>query len=401
MEEVLFSISVMCLAILLLIFLLKKIQQPYLIAYVLAGILLGPYVTGVYKDSGNITALGEVGIILMMFFLGIEIEIPDNKSLLRMPLIAQAIKTLLSSVFAVMVGEWLNWDVGFIVLLIIIMSFNSTAVVSEFLRKNNELNTPIVKTVLNVLLLQDFLVAPVFTAFQFLSTAKIDISQIIFAIVACILIFLLLRAIRNRNLSQWQPFRELENDHELQVFAGMFICLGFALLASFIGLTPAVGSFIAGVYIGRLDAFNWLERVLHPFKIFFVSLFFVSVGLMLDLRYIGQHYEPILVITTVVLLINSVIGVLVFRIMKFHWKDCIYAGALLSQTGEFGLLACSLAFKMQIINENFFKTALAVLGLSLTFSTIWMTLLRKLIYSPGEINKLKKKLVWTHNSIFS
>jgi CPA2 family monovalent cation:H+ antiporter-2 len=174
MQELLLSVSVMCLVILLLIYLFKKLQQPYLIAYLLAGILLGPYVTGIYKDSGSITALGEIGIVLMMFFLGIEIEIPDNKSLLRKPFVAQGIKTLFSFIFAFIVGEWLSWSVGFILLLTIILSFNSTAVVSEFLRKNKELHTPIGKTVLNILLLQDFLVAPVFTAFQFIRKSEID-----------------------------------------------------------------------------------------------------------------------------------------------------------------------------------------------------------------------------------
>jgi CPA2 family monovalent cation:H+ antiporter-2 len=206
-----------------------------------------------------------------------------------------------------------------------------------------------------------------------------------------VLIFFLLRAIRNRNLAQWEPFKELKNDHELQVFTGTFLCLGFALLASFVGLTPAVGSFIAGVYIGRLDAFNWLERVLRPFKIFFVSLFFVSVGLMIDFQYLSQYYKVILMITAVVVLINSLFGVIVFRIMKFPWHESIYSGALLSQTGEFGLLACSLAFQMQIINDGFYKTTLAVLGLSLLFSTVWMTVFRKLIHLPIEARRAGKR----------
>jgi len=382
MEELLFSVSVMCLVILLLIFLFKKLQQPYLIAYVLAGILLGPYVTGIYKDSGNIASLGEIGVVLMMFFLGIEIEIPDNKSLLRKPVVVQIIKTVFGFLFAFIVGEWSGWSIGFVLLLTIILSFNSTAVVSEFLRKNKELHTPIGKTVLNILLLQDFLVAPVFTAFQFIRKSEIDLLRIISSILCCVLIFFLLRAIRNRNLSQWQPFRDLKDDHDLQVFTGTFVCLGFALFASSIGLTPAIGSFIAGVYIGRLDAFNWLDRVLRPFKIFFVSLFFVSVGLMVDFQYVSQHYRQVLLITTVVLLINSLFGVVVFRIMKFPWPESIYSGALLSQTGEFGLLACSLAFQTQIINDGFYKTTLAVLAFSLLLSSIWMTVLRKLILLP-------------------
>lgn len=170
------------------------------------------------------------------------------------------------------------------------------------------------------------------------------------------------------------------SDHELQVFAGALIALGFAVIASFIGLSPAIGSFMAGIYIGRTNAFHWLEHVLRPFKIFFVAFFFFSVGLMLDLNYILDHYKLILLATLSVLAINALLSGLLFKMMSFSWRDSIYAAALLSQTGEFGLLACSIAYELKIIGYDFFKAALANMGLSLLVSSIWMTILRKYIY---------------------
>jgi len=380
MHDVLFAVTVMCLLILLLIFLLKKLKQPYLVAYIIAGIVLGPYVTSIFSDPKNIASIGEVGILLLMFFLGMEIHIPDNKSLLQKPLIAQCIKTLLGFLCSFIIGKWLGWNSGNVLLLTILLAFNSTAVVSEFLKSNNELNTATGKTVLNMLLLQDIMIGPTFTFFQFMKEGHISFARVGPAMAACLLIFLLLNAVRNRNLFQFRFFREMQEDHELQVFAGTLICLGFALLASFVGLTPAIGSFVAGVYIGRTNAFHWLENVLRPFKIFFVALFFVSVGLMLDLVYIREHYVFILLIGVVVLLINSMLTAAVFRCLRFPAKDSIYAGALLSQTGEFGLLACSLAYELHIIDHDFFKSALAIIGLSIFLSTIWMTTLRKMIY---------------------
>lgn len=380
MHNVLFAISIMCLLILLLIFLLNKLKQPYLVAYVVAGMVLGPYVTGIFSEPENIASLGEVGIILLMFFLGIEIEIPDNRSLLKKPVIAQGIKTALGFLFAFCTGHLLNWHIGNVLLLTVLLAFNSTAVVSEFLRSNNELDTPTGKTVLNMLLLQDIMIGPAFTVFQFMKADAITAEQTVTAISVCILILFLLKAIRNRNLFQLQVFQEMKADHELQVFTGLFICLGFALLASFAGLTPAVGSFFAGIYIGRIKAFRWLENVLRPFKIFFVALFFVSVGLMFDLAYIREHYLFILLMSAIVLLINSLMTAIVFRCLTFSRKESMYAGALLSQTGEFGILACSLAYQLKIIDHNFFKSALAITGLSLLLSSMWMTALRKLIY---------------------
>ena len=389
MHNLLFAISIMCLIILLLIVLLKKLNQPYLIAYVFAGIVLGPHVTGIFSEAEKISALGDVGILFLMFFLGIEINIPGNKTLLLKSFTAQSVRTLLSIIFSFLMGKWLGWSTGYIFLLATTLIFNSTAVVSEFLRKNHELSTQIGKTVLNILLLQDLMLAPALTFLQFLSKGKYDITKLLLSLIGCVLIFLLLRAIRNKNLAQLKFFKEMGTDHELQVFTAVAICLGFALISSLAGLTPAIGSFVAGVYIGRTSAFHWLENVLRPFKIFFVALFFLSVGLMLDLGYIMEHYPVIVTLTFGILLINGLLTVVVFGLMKFSWRDSMYAGTLLSQTGEFGLLACSLAHQLNIIDDNFFKSVLAVIGLSLLLSSILMTILKKSLFGNPELKPVK------------
>jgi CPA2 family monovalent cation:H+ antiporter-2 len=370
----------MCLVILLLVVLLKKLNQPYLIAYVFAGIVLGPHLTGIFSETENISAVGDVGILLLMFFLGVEINIVRSRHLLLKSFTAQGIRTLLSIVFSILIGKWLGWNAGYIFLLAITFIFNSTAVVSEFLRMNDELSTQIGKTVLNILLIQDIMLAPALTYLQFMSKEKYDAPKLLLSLVGCVLIFFLLRAIRNKNLVQLKFFKDMETDHELQVFTAIAICLGFAMITSFAGLTSSIGSFIAGVYIGGTNVFHWLENVLRPFKFFFISLFFVSVGLMLDLDYIGERYKIITTLTLGVLFINGLLSVFVFRLMKFSWRDSMYAGTLLSQTGEFGLVACSLAHQLNIIDYNFFKSALAVIGLSLLLSSIGITILKNFIY---------------------
>jgi CPA2 family monovalent cation:H+ antiporter-2 len=380
MDNILFSISILCLAILLLIFILKKLNQPYLVAYIIAGTILGPQVLGIFKSPDDISTLGEIGILFLMFFLGIELEIPDNKSLLWKSCIAQLIKTGLSLFSAFLITRWFGWKTGNFVLLAVLLVFNSTAVVSEFLRRNGELHSDIGKTVLNILLLQDLMLAPVFTCFRWMQAGDSSLLHLIPSIIGCLFIFLLLRAVRNRNLFQLNFLKEIEKDHELQVFAGGLISLGFALLASSAGFTGVIGSFIAGIYLSRTDVFNWLENTLRPFKIFFVALFFVSIGLTLDIKYITEHYKFIFTITIFVMVMNSILSAIVFKLLHFSWKNSFYAGALLSQTGEFGLLACTVAYQLKIIDIEFFKTGLCVMGLSLLLSSIWITILRRLIY---------------------
>lgn len=380
MHDLSFAAGIMCVVILLLIVLLKKLNQPYLIAYIIAGVILGPHVTGVFNNPENIASLGEIGILLLMFFLGIEIHIPDKKSLLLQPLVAQGVKTLIVFLFSWCLCMIMNWPASTMALITIFLTFNSTAVASEVMRKQKELNTFFGSVVLNMLLLQDILLAPVITLFQVMGTNELNAGKFVAAAVGSLLIFLMVRAIRNRNLFQLPFFRLFQQDHELQVFSGACICLGFAVLANFIGLSGPVGSFTAGILIGRTKAFTWLENVLQPFRVFFVALFFMSIGIMLDLEFINNHFQLVLMITLLIMLIHFSITSIVFMALKFPWRKSLYAGALLSQTGELGILVCSIAYSAGVIDEKFYKIGLAVTALSLLCSTFWVKISKSWLF---------------------
>jgi len=368
----LWTVCVLCMTILGLMFLLKRLHQPYLIAYIIAGILLGPYGVKLFDQPEEIEAVGEAGILLLMFFIGMEINVPNKKSLIIKPILAQGIKILLSFMFAFLLGWILTLDFKSILLIAILFTFNSTAVVVEFLKKHGTLHTAFGIVILNILLLQDLLLAPVLTLLKFWNGEKFNMLNFVIPLAICIGIFLIFRKIRHlREIRFSSTF--LENDHDLQVFSGLFICLGFGLVAEVVGLSAALGSFIAGVVVGKIRAFHWLEHSLLPFKVFFVALFFVSIGLRLDLNYLFSNYVLITIGTLVVLISNSVMSSIFFRILNFRWKDSFYGGALLSQTGEFGILALSIAYKTGMVGYDLYKAGLGITCLSLLLSTIWIS----------------------------
>jgi CPA2 family monovalent cation:H+ antiporter-2 len=188
---------------------------------------------------------------------------------------------------------------------------------------------------------------------------------------------MLLRAIRNRDIGAWVGWRVLEDDHEAQVFVGALMCMGCAWLASWVGVSAPIGSFAAGLWLGRAKGFHWLGSVLKPFKVFFVAFYFVSVGLLLDVGYISRHGWTILGVTGAILLMNSGLSALVFRLLGMGWRDSLSAGAMLSQTGELGLLACSMAAVSGMIDQDVYKLCVAVTGLALLLSTAWASALTK------------------------
>jgi CPA2 family monovalent cation:H+ antiporter-2 len=228
--------------------------------------------------------------------------------------------------------------------------------------------------------LQDLLFAPVLTSYQFIGKAALNVYKLISAIGASVIIFILFKKTRDRKTISLPFFKELEKDLDLQILAGAAICFGFALLASKFGLTASFGVFVAGLFIVRTDAFEKLENAMKPFKVFFMCLFFLSIGLMVDVRHLINHYQVILGITFSVMIINSILSMLVFKLLKYEWRTSLYAGALLSQIGEYSLLASTLAFQTHIIEEEFYKHIFSVCCLSLLISTIWISILRIFIF---------------------
>jgi CPA2 family monovalent cation:H+ antiporter-2 len=383
MNAVLISLCQVCLVILALIFLLRKVKQPYIVAYMLAGILLGPQVAGTIVNTREIEAIGEIGILLLMFFLGMEVDVPDSRSRLARPVTMQLIKIILSVLFAFLAGRLVKWPLALIMLTAMLFIFNSTAVVTEYLRKNGELSTPLGQTILNILVFQDVLLAPAIMVLQFWGNGTAAPGRLILPVVISTLVILLFRYMRNRGRFR-PPFslQAVHRDHDLQVFAGLFICIGFGVVAELAGMSSALGSFLAGIIIGKMKAFNWLERSLLPFKVFFTALFFLSVGLRLDVLYITANYATVLTATLLVLISNCLLSAVAFRILKYQWKESFYGGALLSQTGEFGILVLSLAYKSGIISYDFFKAGIAITALSLLISTVWISVFRRFFYQP-------------------
>jgi len=375
-----------------MIFLLKKFNQPYLVAYIIAGILLGPYVSGLFTKPDEIEVVGELGILLLMFFLGMEINVPDSRSLLIKPVVAQSFKILLSGVCAFIVGSILGLSFNSIIIVTVLFMFNSTAVVSEFLKKHNTLKTTFGIMILNMLIFQDLLLAPVLTMLKAWNMDNFSILSIVFPILLCIIIFFVLKRIRHvQEIKLPSFFRNIENDHDLQVFSGLFVCLGFGMIAEAAGLSGALGSFIAGVIVGRVKIFHWLEHSLIPFKVFFVSLFFISIGLRIDVPYLYSNFGIILLGTFVVLICNSVMSAIIFRSLKYNWRDSWYGGALLSQTGEFGILALSIAYKTGIVEYSLYKEGLGITCLSILFSTIWISILNNILIKFPRIKRIYQK----------
>lgn len=387
------SVAGMLLSILLLSWLLKRFRQPYFVAYIIAGILLGPAGTELFTDVDTIAQIGSLGLIMQMFFIGAEIEVPSLVRNSRTVVTGTAVQLLLSLVVILVIGRQMAWPTEKIVLFGFIISLSSSAIILDYLHKNREIHSRLGSITTGILIMQDFLIVPMIMVLNFLGNRDADPEELLIGSLVMVAFILFLRKLVLGKEIRLPVIATAKPDHELQVFIGLSLCFGFAWLTSFLHLSAALGAMFAGMIISQTAATRWLDRSLVPFRIFFLSLFFFSIGLQIDLDFLRDNLSLVLTLVLSILVINSGINTLVFRLLKETWQNSVYAGALLSQIGEFSLVLCTVAKSMDLVDDFSFQLTLAVISISMLLTSAWIGVIRLFLFQrpyPFQTDRLIK-----------
>ncbi|WP_029273575.1 cation:proton antiporter [Flavobacterium sp. KJJ] len=374
------GIAVLSLTVLLLILLLRRLKQPYLIAYIAAGVLLGPQVFNIIQKPDVISELGEIGIIIMMFSIGSEIDLQYLTRNFYKPLLIAVVQIVLGFICMYFIGSYAGWKITTILLTAFIISISSSAIVFQYLDRTGEIKSRLGMITCGVLLIQDILVIPMMLALNFMSGAAVSAIQLIKVCAGGVLMILFLKGALTKKLFKIPMQKEITADHELQVFIGFSVCFTMAWISGWLGLSTAFGAFASGILIGHDKATHWLGSSLIPFRVFFMAFFFLAVGLQLDISFFIQNAGTIILISFSVLFINSFINTVLFKLTKNPWRDSLYAGALLSQIGEFSFILMTMAASLKLVENYTYQVTLAVITLTMLLTAIWLMIIQQLIY---------------------
>jgi CPA2 family monovalent cation:H+ antiporter-2 len=374
----------MLLSILLIGLLLKKLHQPYFVAYIIAGILLGPYSIKVFTDPDTIAVIGELGLLIQMFFIGTKMDTQTLAKNIKKPVAGVAVQLVLSFLFILLLGLYQQWSWKEVLLFSFIISLSSSAIILEYLEKNKEIKTPLGTLTSGILVLQDFLLVPMLLTINFIGQKTLTLNQVLTLLISTIAITIFLGFVfTNKKINLHFPDK-LKNDHEAQVFVGLLLCFGFGWLTQMLNLSAAIGALIGGIIIAKSNSTQWLEAKLIPFRVFFLSLFFLSIGLQINVDFLIQHADLVFLIVAIILFVNSAINTIVFRVLKVSWRNSIYAGALLSQIGEFSLVLCLVAKTQNLVNDFWYQLTLTVVAATMLMTAIWINIIRTFIYNQAS-----------------
>lgn len=356
----------------LLGFLLKRIKQPVIVAYIIAGIIIGPKGLGVIQNIDMIEILGELGLILLLFFIGMEISLPDMVKIWKTSLIGVVIQLLASIAFVTGIGLYYDWTFNRIIIIGFVLALSSSAVVIKLLEDKNELHTSIGQNVLSILIMQDILIVPLLIITELLGGNKPSVQEVVLQVVGSLVIigvFIYIMKYKTIKL----PFRDkLKKDHEAQVFVAILFAFGFAILTSFLGLSAALGAFFGGIIVHAADSTQWFHDSLHSFRVAFVSMFFVSIGMMIDISFLFENWMIIGVLLLSVYVTNHFINTIILHLFCRDWRNSFYGGAMLGQVGELSFIILASAYYYDVIANYAYQLAILTISLSLLISPIWI-----------------------------
>ncbi|MCU7496840.1 MAG: hypothetical protein HF314_14760 [Ignavibacteria bacterium] len=351
---------VIFLASLPIIFIFRKLNLPSIAGFLVAGIIIGPYGFRLITEAGAIRVMAEIGIILLLFTIGLEVSVDKLIQMKRFLLLAggsQLIGTIAASTaISSLMGIKLNQSIFFGMLI----SLSSTAIVLKLLSDRNELDTPQGKISLGILIFQDLAVVPMIILLPVLGNRSglsfPDITlKLLLAFGVLAAVIFVARFVMPALLFQVAKLRM----REAFTIGVILLILGAAYLTEILGLSLALGAFIAGVILSDTEFSHQVAADIVPLKDAFNSLFFVSIGLLLDYGLIADFPLQMLALTAGIIAIKFVIIFLVTRLLKYPSRVAVLTGLSLSQIGEFSFVLLQSGLQMKIIDAAFYNAFLA------------------------------------------
>lgn len=345
----------------------QALKQPLVVGYILAGVLLGPNITGVtVSDVHDIELLAEVGVALLLFALGIEFSLKDLRAVGKVALIGAPIQILLTIGFGHMLGLAFGWSHIRAIWFGGLISLSSTMVVLKTLATRELLGTVAGRVMIGMLIVQDLAVIPLMILLPQISTPGVGLADVGWALARAGLLLALIYIAGVYLVPRLMHYIAGWKSRELFMLSTIALALGIGYLTHHFGLSFAFGAFVAGMVLSESDYGHQALSEVLSLRDLFGLVFFTSVGMLLDPRVLVENYAEVLATVALVMGGKAVIFYGIARVFGYGNIAPLAIGLGLSQMGEFAFLLAQVGLSTQSIDRELF---------SLTISTAIVTML--------------------------
>lgn len=367
-----------------ILFIFNKLKLSSLVGFLFTGILIGPFGLGLIHETEQIEVMAEIGVILLMFTIGLEFSIEKIIQMKSLLFKAGGIQFVVTTTIAALIFSMLEFSVQQSIFFGMLIALSSTAIIMKTLMDRNELSAPHAKISISISVFQDLAIVPMIILIPVLGAGEnislINIiSTLFFSFGVMVLIIITAKFLMPKIIFQ------LANTRQREVFTIgiILLILGTAYSTYTVGLSLSIGAFIAGIIISESDYNHQIVAEILPFKDAFNSLFFVSIGMLLNATFLLEYpIQTIILITGIIVGKGLIVGIMVL-FMKFPIRTAIISGIIISQIGEFSFVLAQSGLQYNLIADNNYNGFIAASIFTMFISPI-------LIYlSPVIADKLK------------
>jgi CPA2 family monovalent cation:H+ antiporter-2 len=381
------------------VFTFSRLKIAPLVGFLLAGILAGPFGLELIHESGEIELLAEIGVVLLLFTIGIEFSLRELLNLRKIVVLGGGLQVFITALLVAFIFRGLGYSLETAVFIGLIVALSSTAIVLKLLQEKGEIYSAHGRITLGILIFQDIAAVFIIILAPLLAgetVAGSDLLGILLRGIGLVILTLL----SARYLVPFLLFHVAKTrNSELFLLSIVVIGLAVAWLTSMAGLSLALGAFLAGLIISESEyAAQALGNVI-PFRDMFMSIFFISTGMLLNLDLVKTHFFLILAVTALVLFLKTFVNAFITFLIGFPLHTMILVGFSLAQIGEFSLITAKVGFENGILSGEVYQEFLAVTVLSMVLTPFFMDLGRYSAASSQRLH-LPKALVYDRYKTF-
>lgn len=358
------------------LFVFNWLRQPAIVAYIIAGAIAGPYGLHLITEAHVVEVLGEFGVLMLLFFIGMEVSVTSLLKNWKVVIGGTLLQITGSILVMALLGHFFDWPLSRIVLLGFVTSLSSTAVVLSYLETKGMIDSKVGKDVIGVLLAQDILIAPmliIISAFGGSFTMGSLITQLVGVFVIAVGLFFIMR--KKIALPKIVRGQMEGNDHK--VFIALIVCFGAALITSIFSLPLGLGAFIGGAVVSNIKTLKWVREELGSFKTLFIALFFVSIGMLIDMTFLIDNLPLVAAVLLSVFTVNTLVNTGIFLGLGRSLKESLYSSTLLAPIGEFSFLLAAVGWQLRAIEFFTYQIVVLVIALSLIIGPFWHKLFNR------------------------
>ena len=340
-------------------FLFHKIRLPALVGFLITGVLIGPHGGAVITDTSVVERLAEVGVVLLLFTVGLEFSLSDILRSGRQLLLGGGLQVLLTIGAVAAIAFLFHYPLQQAIFFGFLASLSSTAVVLKMYSDRAELDTAHGRLATGILLFQDMAVVPFMLLLPVLGQAGSAsgitplsvLTSLGKAVIGLVVIFLAARKIVPFLLHHVIRLR----NREIFFLLVVLLCLGTAWITYSFGLSLALGAFLAGLIISESEYSHHIVSDILPFRDYFASIFFISVGMLLQVRYLTEHFPMLIALTTSLAVIKTALVIATAMLLGYPFRSALLAGLALAQVGEFSFLLAQQGEPFGLISGDVFQ----------------------------------------------